>query len=153
MKKVKNDIPLKKQTGKQLLLSKDLESNLADSITTLCEVGFSPTKVDILDSVAEYLKDTNIVVTKFKNNRPGHDWFQDFKKRYGFSLKKANMISAARKCSTGNPFIIYDFHEQLKKIVNENNLCADQISNCDENGFPTDPQKCKVVSKKGRNCI
>ena len=86
-KKIKTDIPLKKQIGKQLLLSKDLESNLADCTSILCEVGFSPTKDDILDLVAEYLKDKNIVITNFKNNRPGYDWFQGIKKCCGLSQK------------------------------------------------------------------
>ena len=48
----------------------------------------------------------------------------------------------------GNPFTIYNFYEQLEKIVNENNLCSYQMWNCDESGFPTNPQKCEVVSKK-----
>ena len=56
MKKGKNDIPLKNQTGKHTLLSKDLELNLADCIYTLCKVDFSPTMDDTLDLVAEYLK-------------------------------------------------------------------------------------------------
>ena len=89
-------------------MSKDLESNLADCISALCEVGFSPTKDDILDLVAEYLKDKNIVVTKFKDNRPGYDWFQGFKKRYELSLKKGNMNSSAQNSATGNPFITHD---------------------------------------------
>ena len=37
----------------------------------------------------------------------------------------------------------------MKKIIKEKQLTADQIWNCDESGFPTDPQKCKVVSVKG----
>ena len=59
------------------------------------------------------------------------------------------MINAARKSATSNPFIIYNFYNQLDKIVTENNLTPKQIWNCDESKFPTDPQKCKVVSIKG----
>ena len=71
-------------------------------------------------------------------------------KRKKLSLKKANMISAARKSCTGNPFIIYDFYEQLSNIISSKRLQAHQIWNCDESGFPNDPHKCKVVSVKGK---
>ena len=59
------------------------------------------------------------------------------------------MISAARKSTTSNPFIIYNFYDQLDEIVTQTILTPKQIWNCDESGFPTDPQKCKVVSVKG----
>ena len=32
------------------------------------------------------------------------------------------MISAARKSATSNPFIIYNFYDQLDEIVTANNL-------------------------------
>lgn len=37
----------------------------------------------------------------------------------------------------------------LEDTITKNNLTANQIWNCDESGFPSDPQKCKVVSMKG----
>lgn len=64
-------------------------------------------------------------------------------------MKKANMISSARKSVTSNPFIIYDFYDALEKLVNEKKLKASQIWNCDESGFLNDPQKCKVVGVRG----
>ena len=52
-------------------------------------------------------------------------------------MKKANMISSARKSATSNPLIIYDFHDILEKLVKEKK-------------FPNDPQKCKIVGVKGK---
>ena len=69
--------------------------------------------------------------------------------RNRLSLKRANMISTARKSATSNPFIIKDFYEKLQKLVAELKLNANQIWNCDESGFPTDPARSKVVSVKG----
>ena len=37
-------------------------------------------------------------------------------KRNRLSHKKAEMISAARKANTSNPFIVYDFYEQLGEV-------------------------------------
>ena len=41
----------------------------------------------------------------------------------------------------------------LEDIVSKKNLGATQIWNCDESGFPHDPQKCKVVSVKGETAF
>ena len=64
-------------------------------------------------------------------------------------MKKANMICTARLSATGNPFIVYDFYEQLEILVQQKKLKPAQIWNCDESGFPTDPVKCKVISTRG----
>ena len=59
------------------------------------------------------------------------------------------MICTARLSTTGNPFIVYDFYEQLEILVQQKKLKPAQIWNCDESGFPTDPGKCKVISTRG----
>ena len=38
---------------------------------------------------------------------------------------------------------------RLKKTIADHNLTPQQIWNCDESGFPTDPHKFKVVSVRG----
>ncbi|XP_076824996.1 uncharacterized protein LOC143470629 [Clavelina lepadiformis] len=52
--------------------------------------------------------------------------------------------------ATANPFIIFDIYECIDKIIKEKSLGPEQIWNCDESGFPSDPQKCKVVSIRGQ---
>ena len=74
-------------------------------------------------------------------------------RRHNLSLKKANMICSARKLATSNPFLIYGFYDLLEQIVTENQLTAKQMWNCDESGFPTDPHRSKVVSKKGEQAF
>ena len=69
--------------------------------------------------------------------------------RNNLSKKKANLISAARKACTSNPFIINDFFDTIEKIIMEKNLSENQIWNCDELGFPTDPTRSKVISVRG----
>ena len=44
-------------------------------------------------------------------------------KRNRLTHKKAEMISCARKSNTSNPFIIYDFYEQLEKVYIALILC------------------------------
>ena len=103
---------------------------------------------EILDLVAEYVAVNKLSIPIFASGRPGKDWFHAFMKRNKLSLKKANMISAARKSATGNPFIIHDFYDQLEKVITDKNLEAKHIWSCDESGFPNDPAKCKMVSVK-----
>ena len=140
---------LDSQSGKSTALPQNVEENLARCIGVLCKLGFSPSKEEIMSLVAEYIKVNQIKVGAFKNGRPGYDWFTAFMKRNNLSLKKANMISSARKSATANPFIINDFFDLLEETVQRLNLPASAIWNCDESGFPTDPQRSKVVSVKG----
>ena len=135
--------------GRPTAFNAETEKQLAECIGTMCKLGFSPTVPEILNLVSSYLKSNDITINSFPSGRPGKDWFYAFIKRNNLSLKKATMISSARKSATANPFIIYDFYEQLEEIVMSKKLKAEQIWNCDESGFPSDPAKCKVVSIKG----
>ena len=45
------------------------------------------------------------------------------------SLKKANMISSARKSAN---HLLYDYYEVIEKFITENKLQAQNIWNCDE---------------------
>ena len=134
--------------GRHPTLDADAESQLAKCIGSLCRLGFSPTCDQIKDMVKDYVIEHNIK-NPFTNNRPGKDWLRLFMERNNLSLKKANMISSARKSCTANPFIINDFYDTLEKIIEEHNLQPSQIRNCDDSGFPSDSQKCRVVSVKG----
>ena len=136
------------QPGRKTTFSTVEEKQLAKCIGSMCRLGFSPTRSQIKDMVKDYVLLHNLK-TPFKEGRPGKDWLCGFMDRNHLSMKKANMISSARKSSTSNPFIIYDFYDVLEKVVEEKKLEPHQIWNCDESGFPTDPQKCKVVSVKG----
>ena len=79
----------------------------------LCSVGFNPTREEIKELVHNYLVQNNITVSVFKD-----DWLKSFMLRNNLSLKKANMISSARKSVTANPFIIYDIYDLLEELVN-----------------------------------
>ena len=58
------------------------------------------------------------------------------------------MISCARKAVTSNPFVVYNFYDVLEEQIV--GLFPEQIWNCDESGFPSDPKRCKVVSASGK---
>ena len=66
--------------------------------------------------VHQYIVAQNIIAAQFKDNRPGLAWLKNFMARNNITHKKAEMISCARKANTSNPFIIYDFYEQLEEV-------------------------------------
>jgi len=134
--------------GRRPALSQEGEAELAKVIGSLSTLGFSPTREQVKDLVKEYIQEKNLK-TPFKNDRPGKDWLSLFMARNQLSLKKATIISTARKSVTANPFVVYDFYDVLEKIVTEKKYTADQIWNCDESGFPSDPKRCKVLGPSG----
>ena len=150
LKKLEKGESLDPHCGRKQALPAELETKIANCIEVLCNLGFSPTKEEIKQYVQDYLLNNNITVSAFKDSRPGNDWLNSFMSRNNLSLKKANMISSTRKSTTANPFIIYDFYDTLEELFEQHKFSASQVWNCDESGFPTDPQRNKVVSVKGQ---
>ena len=149
IKKIETGKAFEGSRGKQAL-NADVEKNVAECIGVLCKLGFSPTMNEVIEMVADYIQANEINVPQFINGKPGRNWLHAFMQRNKLSMKKVELISAERKSATANPFVIYDFYEQLNDIVQKEKLSARQIWNCDESGFPNDPLKCKVVSVKGQ---
>ena len=91
--------------------------------------------------------------SQFKNgSRPGPKWMKHFMKGNRLSIKKAEMISLARKSSTSNPFIIYGYYNLLEKSFQDNlDFDAERIYNCDESGFPTNQTNGKCITVKGNS--
>ena len=148
MQSMDEEFPALSSGGRKQELQPHVEESLAECIRVLCQNGFSPRAEEVLNLVQEYLQRNNIQ-TKFKENLPKRHWLENFMKRNNLSLKKANLISKARKSTTSNPFLIFGFYEMLQKIVEENNLGPSQVWNCDESGFPADPASCQVVGPRG----
>ena len=108
-------------SGRKIAIGEQKEKQLADCIKTMCNVGFSPSLRKIKQIVREYVE-SNKLKTPFKNNRSGKKCVKSFKKRNRMSLKKANMISSARKSTTSNPFIVFGFYDTLKELCQKNNF-------------------------------
>ena len=101
----------------------------------------------IKDYVQDYVLARNLK-TILENSRPRKNWLCEFMKRNKISLKKANLISAAHKSKTSNPFWINGFYDLIKEYVVDPELFPAQVCNTDESSFPTDPAKAKVIAPK-----
>ena len=124
-----------KKPGRKCVFSAETEAQLANLVAVVCNHGFRPIFREI----------------QFKNgSRPGTKWMKNFMKRNQLLLKKAEMISSARKSNRSNPFIIYDYYNLLENMFQDNpDLDADRIYNCDESGFPNDQTNGKSITVKG----
>ena len=138
-------------SGGQLSLTEETEEKLARCISEFCRIGVNVTVIEIIELVAEYLSVNNIIVTKFKDNKPGTYWLSGFIKRHKISLKKAEIKCLVRKSVTENPFVIFGFYDILSEVIESKNLTPSQIWNCDDSVFSFDPNSCKVVRVKGKS--
>ncbi|KAJ8943491.1 hypothetical protein NQ314_009721 [Rhamnusium bicolor] len=72
------------------------------------------------------------------------------------SFKKPEHLQKCRKDSR-NPEVIYDFYDDLKKIIKEYKFDGPSkscfIFNSDESGFHLDPQRLKAVGEKGKPLV
>lgn len=107
--------------------------------------GFGLSRLEVINLVAEYVKQ-NDIQTPFKNGIPGEDWFLNFKKRQGLSIKKTQSVEYARKKSI-NPYTVYEYFNLLCKTLDQLELHdkPSQVWNLDETSFCLDPSKTKVV--------
>ena len=131
-------------------MPKDLENKFADLLKKMEQMGMGPSVAEFINIVHDYLVAYEIV-TKFTDNRPGHDWARNFLKHYNFTLKKGGRMQLARKSVTSDPFVIYGYYEKLEEVVKQLGIedRPECIYNLDETGFPTDPTKVKCIGTKG----
>lgn len=139
-----------KSGGQKITLPASEEEKLAKLMKTMSKWGFGLSKQELLNVVQEYVQKNNIP-NHFRNGRPGTDWFKSFCSRHHLTLKKPELVEGSRARQSCDPFIIYDFFDQLNSIIEELNLQnkPESIYNCDESGFKSDPTTTKVVTVKG----
>lgn len=135
--------------GVKSFLSAAEEEEIVNCLKVMDKNGFGLSRHEVLDLVQLYIRQNNISC-RFKDQRPGVDWFIAFRIRHGLSIKKAQSIEHIR-CDQINPWVVYDFFEVLTKTLNELNLNGkpERIFNCDETSFCHDPSRTKVVGAIG----
>ena len=135
-------------SGCKSTLSKQEQYQLTNIIGSMSNLRFSPTTHTIKDYAHNYVAAHDLKTT-FKNNRPGKNWLCEFMKRNKLSLKRVNLISAARK-STSHLFLINDLYDLIKEYIEDAGLLPTQVWNADESGRPTDPVKAREIAPKGK---
>lgn len=138
-----------KSFGRSTDISFQEEKKIADGIKAMEKWGFGLSRAEVLEKVGEYVR-LNKQKTRFKDGKPGEDWFIGFKSRHRLSIKKPQSVEVARKNSM-DPFVIYNYFTLLDTTLNELGIRdkPDHIWNLDETSFSSDPSKTKVVGQIG----
>lgn len=135
--------------GRPGVFSKEMERKIAEYIHVMEKCGLPLTKKEVSILIAEYIR-RNGIITPFKNDVPGDDWFRGFRKRNNMSLKKPQSVEFARRKAC-NPFTVYHYFDLLEQAQQELGLThkPKNIYNLDETSFCNDPSKSKAMGQKG----
>ena len=144
--------PKHKFAGSPRCLSEKDEETIAMCVKLMGKWGFGISRLELFDLVQEYVV-SNAIHTRFKNGKPGEDWYLGFMKRQGLSLKKPEKLETSRMKQT-DPFIVDEFFDLLSEEITNKGLQdkPGSIFNCDETSFCHDPSNTKVISPRGQPC-
>ena len=140
--------------GRKQRVPHETELKLATYIRRMADLGFGPTKGELVEIVHDYLEANNLSYL-FNYKRPGDDWTSNFMKRHRLTLKKAGLMQIARKNVTSDPFVIYGFYDLLEAEVKRLGIedRPECVWNLDESGFPSDPSRWKTVGPVGKKTV
>lgn len=135
--------------GRLSQFSKEWEAKIASHLHAMAKCGYPLTSKEVKLLISDYIR-RNGIITRFKDDYPGKNWFQGFKKRNHLSLKKPQSVEVARK-NACDPFVIYNYFELLERATQELGLTLkpQNIYNLDEASVCNDPTKSKIVGKVG----
>ena len=144
--------PNLKSVGGQLGVDAGVEKMLVETLEEMAIWNHPIDKEHIKDLVKNILDRQNIVHPRFKDNRPGKDWYYGFRERNTLSERLASNICRGRAAL--NKQAIVPFYRAMavsfKRLFDDvTNLPAAQIFNFDETNLTNDPGKKKVVVPRG----
>lgn len=135
-------------SGRKCELQPHVEDDIAKCLEERAKMGYPCSKDELLQLIQNYVLE-NKIKTRFKDGKPGHDWYIGFMARHPrLSLKKPEHLQKSRKTAR-NPDVVYDFYDKLENIVSTYNVLPSFIYNADESGFSSDPSKIRAIGTKG----
>ncbi|CAH0721901.1 unnamed protein product, partial [Brenthis ino] len=142
----------KPKVGPDPILGREAEEKLKTWVLDMAKCGFPINKKELLESVANIVRDTNIK-NPFKDGVPGDTWYQAFLRRHpDVNVREPEGINNARAAVTENRvrFWFKDLKEYMKSI-DALDVFDDpsRIFNGDETGFSLCPKSGKVLGPRG----
>lgn len=140
--------------GKRPELTSAEERTLVNYIKLMHQIGYPLTRKELLREVKRIL-DIDGRPTSFKDNLPGKDWFQKFKKRHPEIALRTPMALGQERASISYDMILgwYDvlFAFLEKEIPDYRNMLKDprRVFNADESGFPLAVKSGRVIAPTG----
>lgn len=135
-----------KPVGRQTALSPEEELLLCQRVITLAEWGFPLDILDLQMLVKAYLDKRGVVVSRFKNNVPGHDWGLSFLKRHKDVLTRWVSQNIKTQRAKVTRAALTEFYNNLRDTLE--GVPPENIINYDETNLTDDPGKKKISQKR-----
>lgn len=135
----------KKRCGGQLALSEEFEVTLAGIIGELAKWKVPMPPYDVRLMVKYALDVAKIRHKIFRDNLPGPDWLNGFKKRHGLTSRIPDNVTASRFEISEEQLV--EYYDNLKITLRD--VSPDNIYNYDETSVSDDPLSKKVLVRRG----
>lgn len=136
--KVKEKSVIDCRTGPNTTLSVDEEKRLADWLVDMSKIGYGRSKQELLDIVQKIIQ-ADSRSTRFKDQRPGKDWYYGFMRRHPeISLRSPRQLGKERAVIRPEHIEkwFHDFEAFIRDTTDPNILHdPSRIYNADESGF------------------
>ncbi|KAG5874844.1 hypothetical protein JTB14_021916 [Gonioctena quinquepunctata] len=121
------------------------ERIICNGLSVAAEWGFPFEKQDLAELVKNYLARSGTTISKFKDNRHGESWLNNFLRRH---TELSNRFSQSIKESRAavNYEVINKFFDNLTQNIDD--ISPEGIINYDETNFTDDPRRVKVIVRK-----
>ena len=143
----------RQHSGRAPVLPANIETRIADWISTMGNIGYGQKQEDVLDKVQELVLALNIT-TPWKNGRPSRRWFQLFKGRHPEITSRMSMVLSRERAVITNDDLQNWFQElrQYMVTVGHPYIFDDptRLYNADETGFSLAPPSGKVLVNKNQ---
>lgn len=134
-----------KQPGSQTALSFEEEEILVESINKCAEWGHHLVAMDLRKIVKMYLDNLGVKHKKFKNNLPGPEFVQGFRKRHSSKTKKVSSHMKSVRFHEVSPAEVKKYHNDLKNSLE--GIPPSNIINYCEMGLTDDPGNKEVMMR------
>lgn len=136
--KVKEKSVINCHTGLNTTLSVNEEKRLADWLVDMSKIGYGRSKQELLDIVQKIIQ-ADSRSTRFKDQRPGKDWYYGFMRRHPeISLRSPRQLGKERAVIRPEHIEkwFHDFEAFIRDTTDPNILHdPSRIYNADESGF------------------
>lgn len=148
LRRVSDACPLTAGVGKLALLSETKEAELAKGIILFAECGWGLRREKVRTMVGDYL------TANGRGGIPGPDWICGFLGRNPEVVTRKSEQMSIRRMKN----LTLDVGEKWFQCIEEtfkkyNIVRPEQVFNCDETGFCTDPAASFVLAKKGSRVV
>lgn len=144
-KRIKNS-EIRNRVGRDTALSLELEAGIAARLGTCADWGYPLDLKETANIISAYLQNNDIVVERFKNNKPGPDYLHGFYERNKGNLTIRLCSNIKRSRAAVDFDCIKSYFDQL--TVSLTDVPKENIFNYDETNFSDDPGRKKVIAKR-----